>query len=149
MGKRVLAILSAFMILGGLAYYSGMLYSEKASLADEPYLKDAGAVLIEAQLLQIRNMQREEKERQTAVDGARQEAALQGDTVLAQTAPDSYYLMEENGYVTIYLADQTTLYEYTNITMDMLPPYLQAEIQAGKSVAGERELYDFLENYSS
>mgnify|MGYP001062199690 CR=1 FL=1 len=78
MGKRVLAILSAFMILGGLAYYSGMLYSEKASLAEEPYLKDAGAAFIEAQLLQIRNMQSEEKERQTAGDGGARRRPCRG-----------------------------------------------------------------------
>ncbi len=69
--------------------------------------------------------------------------------VLAETEDYLYYLIEEFGYVNIYLADRETIYEYTNITMDMLPAALQSEISEGKGMTSERELYDFLENYSS
>lgn len=60
-----------------------------------------------------------------------------------------YYLKEEDGYISVYLKDQQTLYEYTSIRLESLPESLQKEIQTGKFLKGESELYDFLENYSS
>lgn len=60
-----------------------------------------------------------------------------------------YYLTEENGAVSVYLDDRTTLYEYTTIKINSLPSHLQEEIRKGKFLEGDRELYDFLENYSS
>lgn len=60
-----------------------------------------------------------------------------------------YYLVAEDGCVSVYLDDTTTLYEYTTIRLDSLPDTLREEIQNGKFVEGDRELYNFLENYSS
>lgn len=60
-----------------------------------------------------------------------------------------YYLKEENGKVSVYLEDGKTLYEYTTIETKSLPAHLQKEIRQGKYLTGEKELYDFLENYSS
>ena len=51
--------------------------------------------------------------------------------------------------VNIYREDGTTLYETTDIPVSLLPEALRQEISAGKGVATEQELYDFLENYSS
>ena len=60
-----------------------------------------------------------------------------------------YYLVEENGMVYVYLDDKKTLYEYTTIQMESLPKTLQEEIKEGKFLKSDKELYDFLENYSS
>lgn len=60
-----------------------------------------------------------------------------------------YYLKNRNGYVIVYLDDQTSIYEYTNIRVEELPEELQNEIRAGKRLEGKDKLYGFLENYSS
>lgn len=60
-----------------------------------------------------------------------------------------YYLVEENGTITVYQDDKETLFEYTTIQIDTLPENLQIEIKHGKFLEGDKELYDFLENYSS
>lgn len=60
-----------------------------------------------------------------------------------------YYLKEKEGYVVVYREDKTTIFETTGIALSSLPEVLQAEIQEGKYVKTEKELYSFLENYSS
>lgn len=60
-----------------------------------------------------------------------------------------YYLFEKNGFIVVYLNDKKTVYEYTNILYDELPPILQSEIRNGKYVKNLEELYGFLENYTS
>lgn len=60
-----------------------------------------------------------------------------------------YYLTEKQGCVSIYLDDKETLYENTSIRLSSLPNALKTEIKNGKYIRTEKELYDFLENYSS
>ncbi len=62
---------------------------------------------------------------------------------------DCYYLMEINGYIVVYLSDKKTPYEYTDILYDELPEKLRDEIRNGKYIEDTKELYGFLENYSS
>ena len=62
---------------------------------------------------------------------------------------DCYYLMEVNGSVVVYLSDKKTPYEYTDIKCDGLPSEMQEEIRNGKYMEDAKELYGFLENYSS
>lgn len=62
---------------------------------------------------------------------------------------NSFYLFEVNGYVVVFLNDQKTPYEYTDILYDELPLLLQQEIRNGKYIKNLEELYGFLENYSS
>lgn len=62
---------------------------------------------------------------------------------------DGYYAMAENGYVIIYLADRTTIYDYTDIAETELPEYLLENMKKGIYFEGIRELYEFLETYSS
>lgn len=62
---------------------------------------------------------------------------------------DTYCLLEENGYVVVYLGDRETVYDYTSIEVASLPPALQHEIKNGKYVGSTQLLYSFLENYSS
>lgn len=61
----------------------------------------------------------------------------------------SYYLVEEDGHVYVYLNDKVTLYETTTIQVSSLPDDLQREISQGKFLLDDHELYNFLENYSS
>lgn len=60
-----------------------------------------------------------------------------------------YYLKESDGFVIVYKEDKQTVFETTGISLDTLPDSLQEEIKAGKYVKSEKELYSFLENYSS
>lgn len=147
--KKTLAALMAMIILGGLAYYSGVLYSEKTMPEEQADIKAPGAIFLEAQLSNLDTIEKWEKEFKEEKEMRRQEVSTQGEQVLAETEEYLYYLMEESGYVNIYLADRKTIYEYTDIPLDMLPLELQSEILEGKGISSEGELYDFLENYSS
>lgn len=62
---------------------------------------------------------------------------------------DGYYLCALQGYVVVYLGDRETIYEMTEISLDTLPEEVKKEIETGKYVQSENELYGFLENYSS
>ena len=62
---------------------------------------------------------------------------------------EGFYLCELHGYVAVFLNDKTTLYQLTNISLTSLPGEVQGEIQEGKYKETEKELYAFLENYSS
>ena len=61
----------------------------------------------------------------------------------------AYFLKEEDGLVVVYEEDGQTVYEKTGIAVDSLPEDLQEELKAGKRVKNNRELYSFLENFSS
>lgn len=66
-----------------------------------------------------------------------------------ESEDEGYYLCELQGFVVVYLSDKKTVYEFTEIPLIDLPEEVQQEIASGKYVAGEEELYGFLENYSS
>lgn len=64
--------------------------------------------------------------------------------------PDvEFYGHSENGYVTIYLNDGITLYDYTNIRTNNLPRDVQESLDKGIHFRNIDELYDFLETYTS
>ena len=63
--------------------------------------------------------------------------------------PYQYILLEENGYVAVYHADRETLFAATDILVTDLPEDLQVEINQGKLIENEEQLYNFLENYTS
>ncbi len=63
--------------------------------------------------------------------------------------PYQYVLLAEDGYVTVYHADGKTFFSSTDIQIMKLPEDLQEEIQEGKYITSEEQLYNFLENYSS
>lgn len=63
--------------------------------------------------------------------------------------PYEYILLEEKGYVAVYHTDRKTLYASTDILVSELPQELQKEIEGGKYIGSEEQLYNFLENYSS
>ena len=62
---------------------------------------------------------------------------------------EGYYINVSNGYVTVYLGDKETVYEYTSILAEELPLELRQELDVGIKVDTLSEVYGFLENYSS
>lgn len=60
-----------------------------------------------------------------------------------------YCLKEKDGYVYVYLADGKTIYEPTSILLAELPTGIRKKIKKGLYLLDDRELYSFLENYSS
>lgn len=62
---------------------------------------------------------------------------------------ECYYIKATDGYVTVYMADKETVYEYTTISIQELPEEIQKELESGKRVNTVRQVYGFLENYSS
>ncbi len=65
------------------------------------------------------------------------------------SSEEVYYLKEQDGYVIVCLPDRSTVYETTSISVELLPESVKKEILQGKYVGSRRELYGFLENYSS
>lgn len=82
---------------------------------------------------------------QTEESQEKEAVSTQGDA----KKEEIYYLNELNGYVVVYLNDQKTVFEYTNILLEDLPEELAEEIREGKTMEGTEKLYGFLENYSS
>lgn len=62
---------------------------------------------------------------------------------------ECYYIKASDGYVTVYMADEETVYEYTSIPVNELPKDIQKELKGGKKVDTMGQVYGFLENYSS
>lgn len=62
---------------------------------------------------------------------------------------EGYYVCELHGYVVVYLYDQTTIYEVTNIRVSDLPEEVQEKVMDKLYLETEEKLYGFLENYSS
>ena len=83
---------------------------------------------------------------------ARQEFLRQEAEVkerLKVVEPEWFVLLEEDGFVAVYEADRKTRYSTTGILLDELPEELRQEIQQGKVIESEEQLYNFLESYSS
>lgn len=145
MAKRILAGCLAAVILAGLGWYAGFLHSESRAGKEQEKLWQELMSLGE----RIAAQEREQEERTAQEQPERTEASAAPDSVVNDTGSHEYYLVEEDGRVTIYRIEGRTLFEYTGITVESLPEELQGEISHGKRVSGEKELYDFLENYSS
>lgn len=145
MAKKILAGCLAAVILTGLAWYAGFLHSEKQAEKEQSELWQELESLAERLAVQ--------EEKQTGLNGEageeKAEASVDPEGVVNEQDSHEYILVEENGRVTIYRIEGRTLFEYTGIAADSLPETLQEEIAHGKRISGEKELYDFLENYSS
>ena len=145
MAKRILAGCLAAVILAGLGWYAGFLHSESRAGKEQEKLWQELMSLGE----RIAAQEQAQEERTAQEQPERAEASAAPDSVVNDTGSHEYYLVEEDGRVTIYRIEGRTLFEYTGIMVDSLPEELQGEIAHGKRVSGEKELYDFLENYSS
>ncbi len=121
--KKIAAAFMAVLVFGGLAYYSGILYLEKSVPENQAYMKAPVVFFPEEQRLE-QEEQKEYKENPLKdTETARRQVSARADRVLAEAC--QYYLVEEQGRVNIYLSDRETVYEYTDITMDMLPEELK------------------------
>ncbi len=63
--------------------------------------------------------------------------------------PEHFYLTVQDNYVVVMREDLTTVYMNTTIPVASLPDRIQSEIMLNKYIENEKELYDFLETYSS
>lgn len=147
MAKKVIVCCAAILVLGGLAYYSSYLHSSGKAAEEETQMQHQLSARDHAQFWPETLLEEEE---QDPLERAERRAALSDpDSVQAATEEYAFYLGEASGYVIIYHADRQTIYEYTTIPVSSLPEEIQEQIQVGKGVTGEQELYEFLENYSS
>lgn len=62
---------------------------------------------------------------------------------------EGFYAKNFNGYIVIMNGDEKTVYEYTQISIHLLPEELQKQVQEGYYIEDESTLYNFLETYSS
>lgn len=60
-----------------------------------------------------------------------------------------YCILSERGLLTVYYIDRKTVYEYTNIETAHLPTDVQLEVIEGKRFKSLKEVFSFLETYSS
>lgn len=60
-----------------------------------------------------------------------------------------YFIGIKDNVVIVYLEDRSQVYEYTNIELWTLPVELQYDLVEGIYVENEKELFDFLQTYSS
>ena len=102
----------------------------------------------------IQDYQKQEKAEDYFVseETEQKEAVTEEETELAIAninIPYEYVIVEEEGYLLVYMQDLETIYMYTNIRLAELSESLQDEIRIGKPFKDLKELYDFLENYSS
>lgn len=63
--------------------------------------------------------------------------------------PQHFYLTAKDNYVVVMKEDLITVYLNTTILVTSLPERIQSEIMLNKYIENEKELYDFLETYSS
>ncbi len=70
-------------------------------------------------------------------------------TLETEESLEGYYITIHEGYVMVYASDKTTLFLATNIRSEELPADLKEELEVGRYVGDEGELYGFLENYTS
>lgn len=63
--------------------------------------------------------------------------------------PEHFYLTVQDNYVVVMREDLMTVYMNTTILVTTLPERIQAEIMLNKYIDNEKELFDFLETYSS
>lgn len=60
----------------------------------------------------------------------------------------NYYMKLSDNWIVIYNKDHT-VYEFTDIQQDFLPASLINELTKGKYFKDQKELYEFLETYTS
>lgn len=60
-----------------------------------------------------------------------------------------YVIGEKEGFLVVYEADGDTVYLETNIRLEHLSPEAQEAIKNRIYIQDDKELYDFLESYSS
>lgn len=60
-----------------------------------------------------------------------------------------YFIGLKDNIVIVYTADRSTIFEYTNINATDLPVEVQTQLSEGIYIKGDKELYNFLQAYTS
>lgn len=60
-----------------------------------------------------------------------------------------YWIAVRDNIIVVYTEDRSEIYEFTNIELWQLPLEVQSDLVDGIYVDNERELFDFLQTYSS
>lgn len=100
------------------------------------------------QRAQQQNILTAEQPVETETSGENQDESTEAE-ISKMNIPYQYVIVEEEGYLTVYMQDLSTIYMYTAIRMQDLSTELQDEIRIGKPFTSLEDLYEFLENYSS
>lgn len=113
------------------------------------------AWLIAMLILLFRDGEQKE-ERLTAAETEQKQAVLLSEktedpSVESMAAPQgaAYLARDKEGRLVVYREDGTTVYLETNIRCQELEHWLQEQLQEGIWFETDKELFDFLENYSS
>lgn len=85
---------------------------------------------------------------ETTEQMAETEEAELAESMLVQDA-DRYFVIEENGVLVVYEQDRKTVLLETNISLHGVDEATHRLLQEGIWLTDEKELYDFLESYSS
>ncbi len=62
---------------------------------------------------------------------------------------NKFFVIEENGFVTVYYQDKKSVFEYTQISVNYLHKDEILQLEEGFYVENENKLYSILESYSS
>lgn len=133
MSGKTWRICLAVIAVVAAAIFIGVLVSVQRS--STPQKEQRGVELVEAETPQTEN------ENETV--------AAEPDTEDVVEETYEYVLVDHNNYVAVYQLPERTIYEYTDVIMDVLPEETREEIRKGKYLRNEEELYNFLENYTS
>lgn len=112
----------------------------------------AGLILLFREPEQIRQpSQVAETEQNEEVRAALQPEETEEQLQESMAAPlgAAYFIKDRDGKLVVYREDGTTIYLETDIRSDELELWLQEQVTAGIWFETDRELFDFLENYSS
>jgi hypothetical protein len=132
-------------------YYQGEKRKEEIQAAPALYVGKTRSQLLECLQESLENPSREELEE--GLENLELISFSKDRVVIRKKYGDglsyAYCLYIENGAVTVYYSDKTTVYSYTGIQAETLPDSLRKELYSGKELDSPAELYDFLETYSS
>ena len=77
------------------------------------------------------------------------EIITEGDESDQESKEEGYFIILQDGYVTVFTTDRVTIYMTTGIDADALPEEVEANLRNGMYISDEGKLYDFLESYTS
>lgn len=77
-----------------------------------------------------------------------EQTEVQSESEVAALAKESYYLVLEDGWITVYYKDGT-VYLQTNISKESIPQTNLRELESGMYLDSLKEVYDYLESCSS
>ena len=70
------------------------------------------------------------------------------ETIAYEITAD-YFIKMVNETLVIYLNDRETVYDYADINKASVPEIILNKLNTGMYIESDRELYEFLQNYSS